>query len=479
MTSTDRTPNGTDGLGDGHDNGQAPLGRITPVKVPADQAIPGVPPGMGPDGPGQTPPESPGSSRTARTFVWSCLGLVAALVVWAAVGELDVVSTAMGLVIPSTKVKTVQHLEGGIIRDILVREGDKVAAGQPMVILEETASGSSVEELDVRINTLTADVARLEAEAEGLPEPAFPEDLREHQPELVAQVMDLFRSSRSRLDNELAEQRENVTQRTQDIIEIEARLQSARRNLQLVREQIGISEELLKDQLTSRYQHLSFLKEETKLKSLIQEDTAALTRARSSLTEARTKLDRLRDEFRERARQNLQKARQDLDEFTQRMRKLTDSLQRTTIRSPVQGIIKKLYFVTNGGVVRPGDPIVDVVPSSDRLVVEAHLPIGDIGYVQPGQKAVVKLASQEAGRFGQIDGEVLHVSPDAFTTPEGRTFYSVRIVTSRGFFRRGEFEYDLIPGMQVIAYIHTGKRTVLGYLLDPFLDSMDQALQER
>jgi len=112
-------------------------------------------------------------------------------------------------------------------------------------------------------------------------------------------------------------------------------------------------------------------------------------------------------------------------------------------------------------------------------VVEAHLPISDIGYVQPGQKAVVKLASQEAGRFGKIDGEVIQVSPDAFLTPEGRTFYAVRIVTEQGSFRRGEFEYDLIPGMQVVAYIHTGKRTVLGYLLDPFLNSMDQALQER
>lgn len=452
-----------------------PLARITPARVPADQAIPG----SAPTGPGPVPSDASGPSRTARTFVWSCLGLVLALALWASVGELDVVSQALGLVIPSSKVKTVQHLEGGIIRQILVREGDAVASGQPLVVLEQTVSGSSVEELEVRIKTLVADVARLEAEAEGLAEPDFPEDLREHHPELVAQVMDFFRSRRSRLESEMGEQRENVTQRTQDILEIEARLNSARRNLQLVREQIGISDELLKDQLTSRYQHLSFLKEETKLKSQIEEDGAALIRARSSLVEARTKLERLENRFREDAREDLQKARQDLDEFTQRMRKLTDSLQRTTIRSPVPGIIKKLHFVTVGGVVRPGDAIVDVVPSSDRLVVEAHLPISDIGYVQPGQKAVVKLASQEAGRFGKIDGEVVHVSPDAFTTPEGQTFYAVRIVTDQGSFRRGEFEYDLIPGMQVVAYIHTGKRTVLGYLLDPFLDSMDQALQER
>ena len=475
MSASDRTPPGPgdSGPGDsGKDPSGVPLARIEPARVPADQAVPGEPPG-----PGQDDPTLP--SRTARTFIWSCLGLVAALVVWAAVGELDVVSTATGLVIPSTKVKTVQHLEGGIIREILVREGDVVESGQPLVVLEETASGSSVEELEVRITSLTAEVARLEAEAEGLDEPDFPEDLREHHPELVQQVLDFFRSRRSSLESARAEQRENVIQRTQDILEIEARLDSARRNLELLREQIAISEELLKDKLTSRYQHLAFLKEETKLKSLIEEDKVALTRARSSLVEAKARLGKLGNEFREDARRDLQRARQDLEEFTQRMRKLTDSLQRTTIRSPVKGIIKRLYFVTRGGVVRPGDAIVDVVPSSDRLVVEAHLPISDIGFVQPGQEAVVKLASADAGRFGKIDGEVLHVSPDAFTTPEGRTFYTVRIVTEQGAFMRGDFEYALIPGMQVVAYIHTGKRTVLGYLLDPFLDSMDQALQER
>jgi adhesin transport system membrane fusion protein len=163
----------------------------------------------------------------------------------------------------------------------------------------------------------------------------------------------------------------------------------------------------------------------------------------------------------------------------QRMRKYSDTLQRTIIRSPVRGVVKTLYFVTIGGVVKSGDVIVDIVPMEDRLVVEAHLPIQDIGYVQPGQDAVVKLASRDAGRFGKLEGEVIHVSPDTFTTQEGATFYSVRIVTGGDSFKRGNFEYKLIPGMLVTAYIHTGERTVLDYLLDPFMDSLDQAMKER
>jgi adhesin transport system membrane fusion protein len=163
----------------------------------------------------------------------------------------------------------------------------------------------------------------------------------------------------------------------------------------------------------------------------------------------------------------------------QRLRKYSDTLRRTVIRSPVRGLVKTLHIVTIGGVVKSGEPIVDIVPVEDRLVVEAHLPIQDIGYVQTGQDAVVKLASRDAGRFGKLDGKVVHVSPDTFTTPEGATFYSVRIETSEDSFVRGDFKYKLIPGMLVTAYIHTGQRTVLDYLLDPFLDSMDQAMKER
>lgn len=428
------------------------------------------------------PPDAGGearATRTARLFLWLTALLLAALLAWAAVGRLDIVSTASGEVIPSSKVKTIQHLEGGIIRDIKVREGDEVRQGQALVVLEETFSGASVEELAVRIASLTAEAARLQAMAEGAAEVAFPEGFAKEHPDLAEETRQLHASSLSRLQSEKAAQRENIIQRKQDIVEIEARMRNNRESLRLVREQIRISQELLEDQLTTMYKHLSFQREESELVSKIEQDKAALPRARSSLAEARERLAKIEKQYREAAREELRKTRQELEEFGQRLRKFEDSLQRTVIRSPVDGVVKKLHFVTVGGVVRAGEDIVDVVPSSDRLVVEAHLPIQDIGYVQAGQQAVVKLASQDAARFGKLDGEVVHVSPDTFTSPEGQTYYSVRIVTEGDSFRHGDFEYKLIPGMYVVAYIHTGQRTVLEYLLDPFVGSLGQAMQER
>lgn len=423
--------------------------------------------------------EDSGATRTARLFLWLTAILMFLFLVWAAVGRLDIVSTASGEVIPSTKVKSVQHLEGGIISEIKVREGDIVTAGQPLVVLEEIFQGASVEELEVRMVSLTAEVAMHIALAEGLDDLVFPEGFQAQHPELVDQTLDLFKTKLRRIRGELSALKESVIQRQQDITEIEARLRNNSNSLKIIKDQVSLSAELLKDNLTTEFQHLGYLREQSNLLNRIDQDKAALPRAVSSLAEARQKLDSTETEFREQAKQDLRKARREQDEFTQRMRKFADSLNRTIIRSPVDGVVKKLHYVTIGGVVQAGQTIVDVVPSSDRLVVEAHLPIGDIGYVQPGQRAVVKLASSDAARFGKLDGTVAQVSPDTFSTPEGATYYSVRIETQGDSFAHGDFEYKLIPGMMVMVYIHTGSRTVLEYLLDPFLGSVDQAMHER
>lgn len=425
------------------------------------------------------PPTATNATRTARLFVRLTALLLILFVLWASLSELDIVSTASGNVIPSTKVKNIQHLEGGIIQAISVREGDIVKPGQTLMVLEETFQGASVEELEIRITSLKADIARFTAQAEGKKQLEFPQGFAAAHPDLVNETMQMFDASRNSLQKDLNAQRENIIQRRQDITEIQARLRNNRRSLKLLREQIALSDELLKDNLTTEFQHLSYLRDESKLVSKIEQDKAALPRAKSALAEAKNKQEKVIAKFREKAREGLQKARQELNEFSQRMRKFADTLSRTVIRSPVAGVVKKLHYVTIGGVIQPGETIVDIVPSSDKLVIEAHLPISDIGYVQVGQAAVVKLASSDAARFGKLDGKVIHVSPDTFTTPEGATYYSVRIETDGDSFKHGDFEYKLIPGMLVMAYIHTGQRTVLEYLLDPFFGSIGQALQER
>ena len=183
--------------------------------------------------------------------------------------------------------------------------------------------------------------------------------------------------------------------------------------------------------------------------------------------------------FREESGKQLEEARLRYRELSQREQKFDDNLARTIIRSPVDGVIKTLHVTTIGGVLRAGQTVVDVVPLDDRLIVEAKLHTQDIGYVEAGQSASIKLTSADALRFGVMNGIVTNVSPDTLVTEKGEPYYKVRIETEKDRFQRGDLQYRLFPGMQVIASISTGSRTVIEYLTDPFLNSMSGALGER
>ena len=325
-----------------------------------------------------------GAGAASHFLLALCLLAVAAFGAWSHFGKLDVVSDAIGEVVPSSQVKSIQHLEGGIVREILVREGDGVKSGQPLVVLEQTASDADVQELVVRMRALRVDVARLEAELSGAQSINFRKDSAAAHKALVAEARKRFNTRMSRIDTEIAAQRQLITQRREEAREIRARIDKRRKSLVLLKEQIAISEELMKEDLTNRMLHLNLLKEETSLVGGVAEDEAALKRVEAGVTEARAQTSALRHQFNETVRQELDTKRRSLDEFTERMSKLRDNLARTTLRSPVDGVVKSLHIATVGGVVRPGGDVIDVVPAGDRLVIEAKLPAQDVGYVAPG-----------------------------------------------------------------------------------------------
>jgi adhesin transport system membrane fusion protein len=430
-------------------------------------------------GPKQSTEKQYEKNSGTHLFLFICIIACIAFGAWAWRGQLAIVSVAEGEVVPSTQVKTIQHLEGGIIREIKIREGERVKTGQSLITLESTASGADVGELKTRIVGLKIEIARLKAAASNAKKPIFPPDLIKSYPRLIEEANKLFKSRKRRLDDEFASQNAIIAQRKQDIQEATARIRNQRNSLKLLKEQIAISEDLLKEQLTNRYKHLDLLKELARLKGSIEEDKVALKRAGSALAQASANKDSIRSKFSEEARTKLDTARRQLEEFTPRMSKFEDSLKRTIIRSPVNGIVKTIHVVTIGGVVRAGDAIIDIVPEGDRLIIEAKLKTQDIGYVRVQQSARITLASSDAMRFDGLEGTVIRVSPDTITSDDGEPYYKVRIQTDRNHFQRAKNRYDLFPGMQVIASIHTGERTIMEYLLDPFLNASDTAMRER
>jgi len=408
-----------------------------------------------------------------------CATVFLAFGFWSVVSTLDIVSMASGEVVPSTQVKTVQHLEGGIVREILVKEGEPVKAGQSLVVLEPTTSGADVGELQVRLTFLRIEIARLEAQTQGLDKPRFDPDLIATHPDQVRQAEAYFKARRSTHRNQISKQKLVISQHNHEINEINARIRNNRENLVMVQEQVAISQDLLNKDLTNRYTHIELLKEKSKLSGGIEEDKSALNRAKASQNEAKATLQDLINIFDQDNRQNLDEAYATFRELSQRMQKFGDSLERTIVRSPVDGIMKTLYVFTVGGVLRPGDAVADIVPGNDRLIIEAKLPTTDIGYVSAGQLATLKLASADAMRFGHITGEVLTVSPDALVNPEGMPFYKVLIAPENDHFEKKGQRYNLFPGMQIMVSIHTGNRTVFEYLTGPLRTSMDDAFRER
>lgn len=408
-----------------------------------------------------------------------CAGATLSFLIWAWVSTLDIVSVAQGEIIPSTSVKRVQHLEGGIVSQILVREGARVAIDQPLMILAPTSSLADVSELNIRLTSLRIDVARYEALLAGASEVTFEPDLTAQFPVLVRQAQQAFTIAKQRHVDEVDRSGQAAIQKTRAIEEIKTRIRNRQRSLGLLKEQLTISEGLLKDNLTNRYKHLDLLKDVNTLEGGIEEDKITLTVAEAALAEATAAQKSIRSTFDNDNRKALDDARLTLQELGQRMGKFRDSFDRTTIRSPIEGVVKTVYINTIGGVVKPGEPVVDIVPEGDRLIVEAKLQTHDIGYVAEGQPAMVRLASADGNRFGGLPGKVVSVSPDALLTPDGMPFYKVRIETDSSFFENKHLRYNLFPGVRVVANIHTGERTVIEYLLDPYLTRLTDAMRER
>ena len=398
---------------------------------------------------------------------------------WAYYSELDIVSVADGQVVPTGKIKHIQHLEGGIIQKINIKEGDTVTKGQPLIELEQLMSGASLEEIQVRIDALAVDVTRLKALIADKEKLIFSVNITKNHPRLVKDAKRLFLAHKNSVQSKIKKLNKIVDQKRQRIKTIESRIDNKQERLPLLEEQLALSEELLKDSLTTRYKHIEIMRKTKEIEGSIKNDMSALIEARHEQQETEANIKEVVYSFKEKTMEKLKEAQQELNEFTIRLQKLEDSLKRTIICSPINGIIKKLYVVTKGGVLKPGDTIADIVPSEERLIIEAHLSISDIGYVQKDQAALLQLPTADARKYDKLPGKVINISPDTFTDKNGRTFYNVLIESERNYFQSGQKKYKLYPGMVLLAYIHISKRTVLAYIVDPYINTLSFSMQER
>ena len=404
--------------------------------------------------------------------------LIAAAFIWAGFARLDEVSVAPGEVVPQGQVKTIQHLEGGIIQQINVAEGDTVAKDAPLVQLELGISGTNREELEVQNDGLALRRLRLVAEANGQPV-AFPASVPPRLKDVLATERETYESRRKQFESSLAVLQSQTQQKTLDIRALEAKRQATDSNLKRAQERLKISAELLKTNLVPKVEHLQLEAEVENLQGQLSEVQAQIPKEREALSglkeqERLAALKVRRDAVDELGQVDLAIARN-----RELLAKATDQERRTIIRSPIDGVVKNLRYHTIGGVVKPGEPIMEIVPLDEKLIVETRLNPVDVGYVHAGQKAVVKVSTYDFVRYGGLDGTVQNVAADTSLDRNGAPYFRVVVATDKAYLGDHPGSYPIAPGMQTTVDIHTGTKSVLQYLVEPVIKLRHEAFRER
>lgn len=406
--------------------------------------------------------------------------LLAAFLIWACFARLEEVAVAEGEVVPVEKVQAIQHLEGGIIEEIHAFEGDAVQRGQPLLKLNMLAFTANRQELQITLESLLIKRARLRSEAEGLDTLTLPDELAGFRPELLEAEKQVFTGRRAALESRLTLLKEQLEQRELDVRQLQGEQTSVSRNLGLLREKLRISTDLVKDKLTSQLDHLQLQSDVQELQGRLNTVEVAIPRARAALAEAKERLHNERLVSRNDALKELNDVEAEIARTREMLGRATDQVTRTTVTSPIDGVVKSLKTRTIGGVVQPGEVIMEIVPSSANLVIEARLNPRDIGFVKPGQEALVKFLTYDYARYGGLRGKVVSVSADSHTDGKtGDTYFRVRVRTDRNHLGGSETSFPITPGMQATAEIHTGDKSVMEYLLKPVIKVTHESFRER
>ncbi|GAB3315975.1 HlyD family type I secretion periplasmic adaptor subunit [Haliea atlantica] len=413
----------------------------------------------------------------ARRLLYVLAAIVVALVAWAAVAEIDEVTRGDGKVIPSRQIQVLQSQDGGVIREINVRAGDRVEAGELLVRLDRTRSESNLRENQAELMALSVRAARLAAlmnRSEFLLEPEWEERV----PSIVAQERALYETAREQLELQVQIASEQLEQRQQELAEISARSRQLSRSLALAREELSVTRPMVTSGAVSRVEILRLEREVNQLGGEFEQSEAQIQRLRSAIEEARRKLTEVEVEFESTVREELTDTLSRMNALREAGTGLTDRVQQTELRSPVDGTVKRLYYNTLGGVVLPGKEVVEVVPADDTLLVEVRIRPKDIAFLVPGQEALVKFTAYDFVVYGGLEGTVEYISADTILDEDGNPFYEVQVRTREaGFGNNGDM--PIIPGMTVQVDILTGKKTILAYLMKPVLRAKQYALTER
>ncbi|CAN8140996.1 HlyD family type I secretion periplasmic adaptor subunit [Thiomicrorhabdus sp. 6S2-11] len=411
----------------------------------------------------------------AKRMLYMIFITIILLIIWAANANLDEITRGFGKVIPSQKLQVVQSLDGGVIQEILVAEGQTVEKGDVLLRIDATRSQSSFYENEAQSLALRSEIIRLKALTDDT-RLVFPENLIEDAPDIVEREKRLYTSNLSELKQQKNILESQLFQRRQALREAQAAQAQHIQSISLLSKELDATRPLLRSGAVSQVEILRLERELNSLKGDLAQTKALISRNQGAINEAQNKIDELKASSQKRWREELTEASTKLSTLQQAAKGLKDVVAQTEIRAPIKGKVQRLLATTVGGVLAPGQPALEIVPTDDTLIVEAKISPKDIAFIRVGQEATVKFSAYDFAIYGGMSATVSQISADTITDEKDETYYLVKLKNDSAHLSE---ELEIIPGMTVQADIITGKKTVLEYLFKPILRASSEAMTER
>jgi adhesin transport system membrane fusion protein len=418
----------------------------------------------------------------ARFVIFIVALFVVSFFTWAAVAKVDEIARGGGKVIPASKTQIIQTSEPGVVEAISVKVGEVVKKGQLLLRLNNMTTASTLGEATAKKRALMAKIARLDIQAGGNLDAVYhcPLEVAGPTPEICANERRLLEVSRENYHTQFSMLNEQLVQRQAELDEARANIERLEANLGVSRKKHDLLEKMNKKHLVAEIEFLSSREKLTEMTGQLDAMRTGLPGIEAAVKEVSQKIEGLSSGVRQEALGEKTQALADLSVVEETIRGVSDRVARTDIRSPVDGIVNSLEVNTLGAFVQPGAVVAEIVPTSDKLLVETRISPRDVAFVRRGQKAMVKVTAYDFSIFGGLEGEVTNVSADSFVDKEsGNTYYQVYVRTDTSLLEKDGKQYSIMPGMVTSTEIMTGSKTVLSYLMKPINKARSEALTER
>lgn len=416
------------------------------------------------------------SPRGGRMILWATMLLFVSFIIWAAVSEVEQVTRGQGKVIPASQVQVVQNLEGGILAELHVKVGDTVTKDQLLLRIDQTRFISSVEQNQAKSGANRAKAARLKAEADGSATFSAPPDTPA---QIVASERALFESRRAELRQSIDVKQEQINQRLNELKEQNTRLRELQKTYELYQKEIRLTKPLVGTGAVSEMEVLQLERKAGEMQGEIETIKQSIPRIQSKIEESRSAMRELKLNYANKAKAEYHEVAAQLGEDSASSLALKDRLDRTLVKSPVNGTVNRILVNTVGGVIQPGMNLVEIVPTEGTLLIEAKIKPADIAFLSPNQKAMVKFSAYDYTIYGGLEAKLEQIGADSITDEKKESYYLVSLRTDKNYIGTKEKPFPIIPGMIATVDILTGKKTILSYLLKPILRAKSMALRER